>query len=167
MSHIQPILRHYEVVVLLRPDVTDAGQDTMRGRVRDIVTGAGGVEVRWETWGRRKLAYAIQKQQRAIYSYCSFIAPQTAVAEMERNLRLMESVLRYQTVRLADQVDLAKFDLEGERKKRTPLFLTPEEAAAAEQRGFERDWQTDGQDFDYRGGRGGNDDAIEPEEERS
>ena len=168
MAQIAPIIRHYEVVTLLRPEITEQGQEAVRTRVRDIITAAGGQEMRWETWGKRKLAYEIAKQTKAVYLYLSYIAPQTVVMEVERNLKIMDNVLKFQTVKLSDSVDLEKFDIEAEKAKKSPLYLSPEDAAAAE-RTYQRehDWALGGRatdddddfdDDDVRGGRGVDDD---------
>ena len=132
MDHVQAIKRQYEQVILLRPDVSDAGRDAIKERVEGIVTeGDAGQIIRWETWGKRKLAYEIKKQTKAVYLYANFLTSQTRVAEIERNLRIAETVLTYQTVKLADAVG-DDFDVEAESKKRTPLYVSPEQAAAAE-----------------------------------
>lgn len=171
MAQAAPILRHYETVVLVRPEVTEQGQETIRQRVRDIVAAGNGVEVRWETWGKRKLAYEIDKQNKAIYLYANFVASQASVLEIERNLRIMENVMKYQTIRLSEALDLNTFDVEGERKKRTALYLTPEEAAAAE-RNWQRehDWalghREEGEEFEGDEDEGAARGGVDEEEER-
>lgn len=146
------VFRHYELIVLIHPETPDSAQDAAKERVEKIITDRGGKIVRWETWGKRRLAYEIDKQNKAFYHYVNFVAPQTTVAEVERNLRIMESVVLYQTVRLADQIDLETFDFEEEGKKRTPLYMSPEDAAAAE-RNYqrEREWAQGGRSDDARG----------------
>ena len=125
------VQRHYETVVLIRPDASETLQNDVRERLQNIIESDGRI-ARWETWGKRKLAYEVQKQNKAWYLYSSFVTTQPNVAEMERNLRLMESVMLFQTIRLSDAVELDTFDFDAEAKERTPLFMTPEEAAAKE-----------------------------------
>ena len=138
MARIAPIFRHYETVVLVRPDQTPVNQEQFRDRIKDLIEGAGGRIARWETWGKRRLAYEIRKQNKAHYLYVNYVAPQLVVAELERNFRIIESVLKYQTVKLSDEVIVDEFDFEAEAQRRTSLYLSPEEAAAIE-RNYQRE----------------------------
>lgn len=153
MAKPAPVFRHYEIVILVRPDLADSGREAVKDRAAGIIEEAGGRIARWETWGKRRLAYEIKKQSKAIYLYCSFVTAQSQVAELERNLRIMESVLKYQTVRLADAVLLDAFDFEAEAAVRSTLYMSPEEAAALE-RSYqrERDWATGSSRIDKEGG---------------
>ena len=139
------VFRHYETVVLMHPDTPTVGQDSAKTRMSGVIESAGGKIARWETWGKRRLAFEVQKQNKAHYHYVNFVAPQMTVAELERNLRIMEPILMFQTVKLEDQIDVAAFDFEGEAKKKSPLYLSPEDAAAIE-RNYqrEREWAEGG-----------------------
>lgn len=128
----QPLYRHYETVFLVRPESAEGEIENIKKRISDVIEAGKGKVCRWENWGKRKLAYELQKQQKANYLYVNFVTIQHSVFEIERNLRIMEQVMQHQTVQLQKTIDLDKFDFEGEAKKRTPLFLTPEEAAAME-----------------------------------
>jgi len=141
MPHVSTIIRHYEVVILLRPDTSESGQTTIRELVDKLIAQSEGQTVRWETWGKRRLAYPIAKHNRAVYQYCNFVAGQHGIGELERNLRISEQVLRFQTVRLQDEVDLSTFDMEAEGAKKTPLYMSPEDISAAEKRQAEQEAQ--------------------------
>jgi small subunit ribosomal protein S6 len=56
-------------------------------------------------WGKKKLAFDIKKQSRGIYVHAQFLGQKGLVAELERNLRITDNVLRYETVRVARDVD--------------------------------------------------------------
>lgn len=142
---VPSIQRQYETVILVRPDAAEAVQSTVRQRVGEIISNAGGRVVRWETWGKRRLAYEIAKQNKAFYLYSNYVTSQQAVREIERNLRILEPVLKYQTVRLAEEVDLDTFDFDKIGAERSPLYLSAEEAAAIE-RSYqrEREWAAGG-----------------------
>ena len=122
-------LRHYETVIIVHPDATESQQNTIRARVDQLVGNAGGRVARWETWGRRRLAYPIQKQQRAWYLYVNYVCPPKTVHKVEANLRVYDPVMRYQTVRLADAVDPDAIDFEALAAERTPLYVSPDKAA--------------------------------------
>jgi small subunit ribosomal protein S6 len=127
-----PIHRHYETVYLVKAEALDPELEAIKKRITDAIENGKGKVCRWENWGKRKLAFEIAKQQKANYFYVSFVTQQHAVSEVDRNLRIIEQVLQFQTVKLDEAVEFDTFDFEGEAKKRTPLFLTPEEAAAQE-----------------------------------
>ena len=155
MAQNQPIHRHYETVYLVRAEALDPDCEAIKKRLTDAIENGKGKVVRWENWGKRKLAYELQKQQKANYFYVNFVMQQDTVSEIDRNLRIIEQVLQFQTVRIAETVDMDKFDFEGESKKKTPLYLTPEEAAQREKEyreawgeaaGFTDDDDADGDD---------------------
>ena len=135
------VFRHYETIVLVHPDTSDTERGEAKDRLAGIIEERGGKITRWETWGKRRLAYEVQKQNKAHYLYVNYVSPQTVVAEVERNLRIMEPIILFQTVRLQELVNMDTFDVEEEGKKRTPLFMSDEDIAAAE-RNYQRehDW---------------------------
>lgn len=98
-------LREYETVFLLKPDLTDDSVDKVKERVRTIVNRDGGKVIRFTVWGKKKTAYPIAKQPRAVYVQASYLGAKDLVAEVERNLRNFDEVSRYISVRLADDVD--------------------------------------------------------------
>lgn len=98
-------IREYETIFVLRPDISDVDADRVTERMRTAIQGHDGKIAQIENWGKRKLAYEIAKQQKGIYVYWRFIGNNQVVRELERNLRLMEPVLRFLTVRLKEEVD--------------------------------------------------------------
>lgn len=98
-------LREYETIFLVRPDLTDDVVDKVKERVRGIVNREGGKLIRFTVWGKKKTAFLVAKQPRAIYVHTSFLGDSKLVAEVERNLRNYDEVTRYMSVKLADEVD--------------------------------------------------------------
>jgi small subunit ribosomal protein S6 len=98
-------LREYETIFLVKPDLTDDTVDKLKERVRGIVSREGGKVIRFTVWGKKKTAYTIAKQPRAIYVHANFLGDTRLVAEIERNLRNYDEVTRYLSVKLADEVD--------------------------------------------------------------
>lgn len=98
-------LREYETVFLMKPDLTDDNVDKLKERVRGIVDREGGKMIRFTVWGKKKLAYPIQKQNRAIYVHAHYLGGSALVAEIERNLRIVDEVTRYISSRIADHID--------------------------------------------------------------
>ncbi|HYO69919.1 MAG TPA: 30S ribosomal protein S6 [Archangium sp.] len=98
-------LREYETIFLVKPDLTDDNVDKLKERVRGIVGREGGKVLRFTVWGKKKTAFPIAKQPRAIYVHASYLGGTGLVAELERNLRNYDEVTRFLSTRLADEVD--------------------------------------------------------------
>ncbi len=115
-------LRHYETVVIVRTELEEGGLDQFQQRLEALLERTGGTLIRTENWGKRKLAYEIGKQPRGIYLYFQYLAGTDIVYEFERGLRISDQVLKYMSVVLDPNVDMATFDLAAERAKSTPLL---------------------------------------------
>lgn len=101
-------VREYETVYILRADVLDDDRKKVTDRMTSIVEKLDGTILLQEEWGKRKLAYKIQKNVYGIYFYIRYLGYNDMVAEIERNLRILEPVLKYMTVKLGDDVDVEK-----------------------------------------------------------
>lgn len=101
----QKVLREYETIFLVKPDLTDDNVDRLKERVRGIVSRDGGKVIRFTVWGKKKTAYTVAKQARAIYVHTHYLGNEKLVAEVERNLRNLDEVTRFLSVKLADEVD--------------------------------------------------------------
>jgi len=98
-------LREYETIFLVKPDLTEDNLDKVRERVRGIVDREGGKVLRFTIWGKKRTMYPIAKQNRAIYVHAHYLGRPGLVAEVERNLRNLDEVTRYMSVKVADDVD--------------------------------------------------------------
>jgi small subunit ribosomal protein S6 len=98
-------LREYETLFLVKPDLTDENVDKIKDRVRGIVGRENGKMIRFTVWGKKKLAYPIQKNNRAIFVHAHYLGGTALVAEVERNLRILDEVSRYISTRISDDVD--------------------------------------------------------------
>ena len=105
MSKIQGKLPGYELVFVTRVDLTDDGLKALKDKVISIIGNYSGEVIYQEDWGKRKLAYPINKETRAHYTYIVFTAQGDVVAEIERNLRLSDFVMRFLTVNLSKEFD--------------------------------------------------------------
>jgi small subunit ribosomal protein S6 len=92
-------MRRYELMLVLRPDVADdRAQAVIDRTTRQIVAGGGSI-VKVAPWGRRRLAYQIDRYREGSYHIVLFEAPGDALAEMERTLLITEEVLRHLVTR--------------------------------------------------------------------
>jgi small subunit ribosomal protein S6 len=92
-------VRRYELMLVFRPDAPDDRLSAIIDRTTRQITAAGGQIVKVAPWGRRRLAYPIDRQREGSYHIIVFEAPAPAVAELERSLLITEEVLRHLVVR--------------------------------------------------------------------
>ncbi|MBQ6293398.1 MAG: 30S ribosomal protein S6 [Lachnospiraceae bacterium] len=85
----------YELAVVLSAAIDDEARSATLDRVKDYVEKAGGNITNVDDWGKKKLAYEIQKMSEAYYYFIQFEAETDAPGEIESNVRLMESVIRF------------------------------------------------------------------------
>jgi small subunit ribosomal protein S6 len=91
---------HYEHVFLVRPDVSAQQVDQFVETYKTLIADRGGTIPKTEYWGLRNITYRINKNRKAHYTLMNITAPPAAVAEMERQMRLSEDVMRFLTVRV-------------------------------------------------------------------
>jgi small subunit ribosomal protein S6 len=120
-------LREYETIYILRNDIDADAADKVANRVTEVVEREKGQLVKFEAWGRRKLAYEVSKQRKGIYVYVKYLGKGGLVKELERNLRLQDVVLKHLTVQTADDVDGTTVTIDPEEVKFRRLDLPPEE----------------------------------------
>src|SRR5918998_2123683 len=90
----------YEHVFMARQDVTPQQVETMIDQYRGVIEGNGGKVDKTEMWGVKSLAYRIKKNRKAHFTMFNLDAPPAAVAEMERQMRINEDILRFITIRV-------------------------------------------------------------------
>jgi small subunit ribosomal protein S6 len=128
-------LREYEIVYVLAPNADNAEAERINAKVTEVVGNFGGKLVKLDNWGRRKLAYPIKRNARGIFVYAKYIAKPGVVAEIERNLRIADSVLRYQSNLVNAEVASVDVAIDPEDIKFTPVApAEPEEELSFEQR---------------------------------
>jgi small subunit ribosomal protein S6 len=131
-------VREYEFTFVVQPEISDEGLEGICQKFEGVLERSGATRLFYEDWGRRRLAYEVQKFQKGHYLVLHFLDGGAAVPEMERLARLEDSVLRFLTV-LADEkvtdIEARKAEavqLEEERKKKAAerAVREAEEAAA-------------------------------------
>ncbi|MCT1879382.1 30S ribosomal protein S6 [Kocuria rhizophila] len=96
-------MREYELMVILNPEVEERAVEPTLKKFLEVVTKENGTVDKLDIWGRRRLAYEIQKKSEGIYAVVNFTAePQTA-KELDRVLSLNEAVMRTKTIRPEEQ----------------------------------------------------------------
>ena len=119
--------KEYETIYVLRSDVDADTAEKVQGRVAEVVARENGKLVKVEAWGRRKLAYPVGKAKKGVYVYVKYVGRGGLVQELERNLKLQDTVLKFQTIQTNDEVDVAALAIDPEEVKFQRLELPPEE----------------------------------------
>lgn len=108
----EPRAREYETIYIMRSSVEPDEADRIAGRIRETIAGRGGKLLRIDNWGRRRLAYPIGKATRGAFVYARYVGLNDLVAEVERNLRLIDDVVRFQTVLLKERVRVEDYEVD-------------------------------------------------------
>ena len=93
--------------LILRPDTNQDGIQLVNTRVKGVIEQLGGRVIKLDNWGKRKLAYEVKKQLKGIYLYWQYLGTTGVVEEIERNLRMLDQVIRYYTVKVDEDIDPA------------------------------------------------------------
>ena len=107
-------VRRYELMLVLRPDAPDERAAAVIDRTTRYVVASGGQIVKVAPWGRRRLAYPIDRYREGSYHIVVFESPAEAIAEMERSLQITEEVLRYLVTRVVKPVKTRRDAAYGE-----------------------------------------------------
>lgn len=98
--------REYETIYILRPNTSNEQVADVNTRVKGIIEGLSGKILKVDNWGKRRLAYEVAKERKGIYLYWLYLASPGVVEEIERNLRMLDSVIRYLTVKVDENIDI-------------------------------------------------------------
>ena len=88
-------MRNYELVCIVQPDLDETAFNGVLDRVKGWVTDSGGSVDKVDLWGRRRLAFPIRKQREGQYVLFNVSLNPAATAELERNIRFQETVIRH------------------------------------------------------------------------
>lgn len=108
----------YEHVFIARPDITVQQVEALTDNFKTIIEDKGGKVASTEYWGLRQLAYPIKKNKKAHYVMFNVEAPHAAIAEVERQERLNEDLLRFMTIRVEALNDDESVMMQKETRKR-------------------------------------------------
>ena len=100
--------RQYELIYVIAPDVSDEGVSDVHTEVERIVSASGGQIEKTDNWGRRRLAYEINRHREGTYVLELLSAPGEVVDELERRLKVNDTVLRYLVVRVDEDLRKAE-----------------------------------------------------------
>jgi small subunit ribosomal protein S6 len=125
-------MRIYENLFIVKPDATEEEIDHLVDQMSKSVTTTGGTIDKVDKWGKRRLAYKIEKNREGSYVLMQFTAEPSTVKEFERRLRVQDSVIKFITVRIDEtlkRLDKRKKERE-KRAHRRPAPPTPQPSLA-------------------------------------
>ncbi len=93
-------MRRYELMLVLRPDLADDKSQALIDRITRQISTSGGQIVKVAPWGRRRLAYPIDRHREGSYHIIHFEAPAESIIELERSLLITEELLRHLVTRV-------------------------------------------------------------------
>jgi small subunit ribosomal protein S6 len=127
------MMRRYETIFIASPTLTDEQSDELVKMYEGIIAEQGGELLKTDKWGRKKLAYEVQKFSEGYYTLFEMNAGPTLISELERRFRNNDAVIKYMSVRM-DQADKAaehaKLRIERETKRKAKAGVkerSPEE----------------------------------------
>ncbi|MGA2954668.1 MAG: 30S ribosomal protein S6, partial [Thermodesulfobacteriota bacterium] len=97
-------MRRYETIFITHPELSEEELSELQQKVNSILVSYKGDLIKFDDWGTKKLTYDIRKNSRGHFFLMDYLAGTDLIRELERNLRLNDRVLRFQTVRIGDQI---------------------------------------------------------------
>lgn len=89
----------YELALVVNAKIEDEAREAVVEKAKEYVTRYGGTITEVEEWGKKRLAYEVQKMREGFYYFIHFEADTTCPAEVERHVRIMDNVMRYLVVK--------------------------------------------------------------------
>ena len=129
-------MRRYEMISIFRPGLGEDAVNAIVENTRKIIEDDQGTVISLNRWGMKKLAYPIKKEKQGLYYFYEYAATPAAVSEIERKFRIDDGVLKYLTVKIADDIGAEELAAAiADSDKRNAAFLcdeSPESGGSAE-----------------------------------
>ncbi len=103
-------MNNYETLYVLKPTLTDEETAANIAKIEEILVREGAEILATNKMGMRRLAYPVEKNERGVYTIVYFKAEGTVIAELERNLKFNEEVIKYLTVKYTKKKEVAQFE---------------------------------------------------------
>ena len=136
-------MNYYEKVMIIDPNIDDSAVEEVVTKIKDVIVKQGGEIIKTDNWGRRKLAYELNKQQKGNYILLLFKAPPTTIEKLEKHCKLSDLIIKFMVVKLikkkqieaalpSPEVTSAKTDSEKESPVNEEAEKPAESAAPSE-----------------------------------
>ena len=111
-------MKPYELLLIITPDHDENEAEALTNQVKGIIENGGSL-VKLDPWGKKRLAYPIQKRSEGYYVLYIFECAPSFVAELNQALHVIETILRYMIVQYEDDIDKLKAELAAEAEQST------------------------------------------------
>ncbi len=125
-------MRRYETLFIVDPELTNDGLKEVAEKLTNIILSDKGHVIKYDEWGKRKLAYPVKKHDYGYYILLDYCGPSDIVNELERNMRIDERVLKYITVKLSDA--FTQEELDKLKEKAGPKIEPAAESASVSEK---------------------------------
>ena len=128
-------MRHYETIYIVNPNLGEEEYKDLLKRYTGLIERNKGVMIKTEEWGTQRLAYDLKKFDKGTYVLFNYCGDAGITAELERDLKLDDRILKFQTIKIAQEVnpqDLLQKEKEARKETAVPEEhpSEPSEAAA-------------------------------------
>lgn len=126
-------MNHYEMITILNASLNEEETQKAMDRITELLLKEGGIILKSENWGRRKLAYELNKQKEGIYFFLIFQTPPTAIIAIERFYKVFDPVVKFMVIKLSQkekEAVLAELKPEKEPEAGEPTQEVSEQESA-------------------------------------
>ena len=113
-------MRNYETIIIVNPTLGEEDYKEVLKKYSTLVERHKGLMVRIEEWGVQRLAHAVKKFDKAAFVLMNYCGPSGVTSELERDLKLDDRIFRFQTVKIAEDVDPQELILKEKEKNKEP-----------------------------------------------
>jgi small subunit ribosomal protein S6 len=124
-------MRNYETIFVVNPTLGEEDYKEVLKKYSTLVERQKGILIRIEEWGVQRLAHAVKRFDKGAFVLMNYCGPSGITSEVERDLKLDDRIFRFQSVKIADDVDPQELILKEKEKRKEPAGQ-PEPAAPAE-----------------------------------
>ena len=123
-------MNYYEKVIIIDPNTDDSTVEDIVGKIKDVIIKQGGEILKTENWGRRKLAYELNKHLKGNYIYLFFKSAPSTISELERFCKVTDTIIKFMIVKITKKKQLEALLAPKAAAKEAPKH-TPEKAEPA------------------------------------
>ena len=124
-------MRNYETIFVVNPTLGEEEHKEVLKKYSTLVEKQKGILIRIEEWGVQRLAHAVKRFDKGSFVLMNYCGPSGVTSELERDLKLDDRVFRFQTVKIAEDVDPQELILKEKEKTKAPA-VEPEAPAQSE-----------------------------------
>jgi small subunit ribosomal protein S6 len=121
-------MKYYETLYIVNPDLSTEAYQQVLGKFNGLIEASRGVIIKVDEWGSRPLAYPVKKFEKGVYVLLQYCGDAGITNGLERDLRLDDRVIKYQTVKISDQADAEALKRQAEEMKAKPVESAPAKA---------------------------------------